>query len=79
MIKNFFILLIKFYQSVISPVLPPSCRYEPSCSHYAISVIREWGAIKGTYLTIRRILRCHPWSVGGYDPPPVKNNFASER
>ncbi|GAB4259060.1 MAG: membrane protein insertion efficiency factor YidD [Saprospiraceae bacterium] len=65
-----FILPIKFYQWVISPMFPPSCRFQPTCSHYAVDAIREWGPIKGIYLAIRRVSRCHPWSEGGEDPVP---------
>lgn len=66
--------MIRFYQRFISPLLPPVCRFYPSCSNYAIEVIKEWGVIKGSYLTIRRILRCHPLNEGGLDLPPRKLN-----
>lgn len=66
------IVLVKFYQYFISPMLPPSCRYEPSCSSYMIEAIQVHGPIKGFYLGIRRILRCHPLREGGYDPVPPK-------
>ncbi|MEL0274466.1 MAG: membrane protein insertion efficiency factor YidD [Flavobacteriaceae bacterium] len=69
-IKALFILLIRAYQSLISPLLPPSCRFTPSCSHYGIEALQKHGLIRGSYLTINRILRCHPWSKGGYDPVP---------
>ncbi|MGB2152686.1 MAG: membrane protein insertion efficiency factor YidD [Flavobacteriaceae bacterium] len=65
-----FILLIKFYQSVISPLTPASCRYSPTCSAYGLEAFEKHGPIKGLYLTIKRILSCHPWSKGGYDPVP---------
>ncbi|MBA21753.1 MAG: membrane protein insertion efficiency factor YidD [Flavobacteriales bacterium] len=65
-----FILLIKFYQSVISPLTPASCRYSPTCSAYGLQAFKKHGPIKGLYLTIKRILSCHPWSEGGYDPVP---------
>lgn len=67
-----FIALIRGYQLVLSPYLPSSCRHTPSCSHYTIDAIREWGAAKGTWLGIKRILRCHPWGTSGYDPVPKK-------
>ncbi|MEZ7884682.1 MAG: membrane protein insertion efficiency factor YidD [Bacteroidales bacterium] len=64
------ILLIKFYQYGISPLKPPSCRFTPTCSHYSIEALKKHGPIKGLYLSIRRILRCHPWGGSGYDPVP---------
>ncbi|MFH0886842.1 MAG: membrane protein insertion efficiency factor YidD [bacterium] len=63
-------LLIKFYQKFISPLIPSRCRYYPSCSEYMAQAIDKWGNIKGTFLGLRRILRCHPFSKGGYDPIP---------
>ena len=60
--------LIRFYQLAVSPHFPPSCRYYPSCSAYALEAVRKYGAIRGSYMAIRRILRCHPLSRGGYDP-----------
>ncbi len=67
-----FILLIPihFYRKCISPMTPPSCRFVPTCSEYAIEAIKKHGPIKGLYLAIRRILRCHPWGGHGYDPVP---------
>ena len=64
--------LIKGYQIVLSPLLGSNCRYEPTCSQYAIDVIKEWGSLKGSVLALKRILRCHPWSESGYDPIPRK-------
>lgn len=61
--------LIRFYQIGISPLIRPSCRFTPTCSQYAIDVIRKDGPLRGTWRAIRRILRCHPWNPGGYDPP----------
>jgi hypothetical protein len=69
--KKVFILLIRFYQLAISPLTPPSCRFIPTCSQYAIEAIELHGPIRGSILAIRRILRCHPFHRGGYDP--VKN------
>ena len=63
------IYLIRFYQIGISPLIGQNCRFTPTCSQYAIEVIRKDGPIKGIYRTVRRILRCHPWNPGGYDPP----------
>ena len=65
-----FIVLVRFYQLCISPLKPPSCRFTPTCSQYAIEALRKHGPIKGLYLTIRRLLRCHPWGGSGYDPVP---------
>ncbi len=65
---KFLILLIKFYQLFISPVLPGSCRFVPTCSEYSKEAIRKYGALKGTLLTIKRISKCHPFHPGGYDP-----------
>lgn len=64
------LLPIYFYKSVISPITPPSCRYTPSCSSYAIEALKKYGPFKGLYLAIKRILRCHPWGGEGYDPVP---------
>lgn len=63
--------LIRGYQLAISPLLGPSCRFYPSCSHYAIEAIEAHGALGGTWLTIKRIGRCHPWNPGGVDPVPA--------
>ncbi len=68
--KLLFIKIIKIYQRFISPFFPSSCKFSPSCSKYGIEAINKYGAIKGTFLTIKRILRCNPWSAGGYDPIP---------
>lgn len=65
-----FLSLIRFYQIAISPLKPPSCRFTPTCSQYAIEAIKKHGPFKGLYLAIRRILRCHPWGGSGYDPVP---------
>ncbi|WP_083338759.1 membrane protein insertion efficiency factor YidD [Chromobacterium sphagni] len=64
------ILLIRFYQLAISPWLPPRCRYQPTCSSYAIEAVRKHGVLKGGWLAARRIGRCHPWGGSGYDPVP---------
>ena len=66
--------LIRFYQTFISPLLGQHCRFYPSCSQYTIEAIIEWGIIKGSYLGLRRILRCHPLNPGGLDPVPKKNS-----
>jgi hypothetical protein len=64
------ILCIKFYRRFLSPMLPPSCRFIPTCSEYSITAIQRFGFIKGSYLSIRRIVRCHPGGDYGYDPVP---------
>jgi putative membrane protein insertion efficiency factor len=64
--------IIKLYQIVLSPILGPTCRFHPSCSHYAIGAITEHGLIKGCWLSVKRILKCHPLNDGGYDPVPEK-------
>jgi putative membrane protein insertion efficiency factor len=69
-LKKFFIVAIKFYRKNISPLKQPCCIYIPTCSQYAIEAIEKHGAIKGGFLSIKRILRCHPFSKGGYDPVP---------
>ncbi len=61
--------LVRVYQLIISPHLPSSCRYTPSCSNYAIEALQKYGALKGTILAVWRVLRCHPWAPHGYDPP----------
>lgn len=61
---------IHFYRACISPMLPPSCRYTPTCSQYALEALRVHGPIRGTWLAIKRIARCHPWGGSGYDPVP---------
>jgi putative membrane protein insertion efficiency factor len=63
---------VRFYRTWISPVLPPSCRFEPSCSSYALEALTEHGALRGTWLTVRRLLRCGPWHPGGWDPVPPR-------
>ncbi len=62
--------LIEIYRRVISPLKPPSCRFYPTCSAYALEAIRKHGALKGGYLAVRRVLRCHPLNPGGFDPVP---------
>lgn len=65
-----FIFLIKIYQWVISPILGPKCRYTPTCSHYAVEALKKYGPIKGIWLAVKRIAKCHPWGGSGYDPVP---------
>ena len=72
--RSLLIGLIKAYQYLISPFLGPSCRFHPTCSHYAIEAISEHGVLKGGYLSMRRIIKCHPLNEGGHDPVPEKQN-----
>lgn len=65
-----FLMLIKFYQKFIRPGLPPSCIYTPGCSTYMYQAIEKYGILKGGWLGIKRLARCHPWGPGGYDPVP---------
>jgi uncharacterized protein len=70
LLAKFFILLIRIYQYTISPLLPPSCRYVPTCSAYGVEAITKYGPFKGGWLTIKRISKCNPWGGSGYDPVP---------
>lgn len=63
---------IRVYKRFISPLLPPACRYEPTCSQYALDAIELYGPWRGTWMAVRRILRCHPFSRGGFDPVPPR-------
>ncbi|MCM3710249.1 membrane protein insertion efficiency factor YidD [Sporosarcina luteola] len=73
--KSILIGIIKIYQKIISPLTPPSCRFYPTCSHYGVEALQKHGALKGTWLTIRRISKCHPFHEGGFDPVPDKNDI----
>lgn len=64
------IAVVKFYQLCISPFTPPSCRFTPTCSQYAVEALRKYGPFKGGWLTLKRLARCHPWGGSGYDPVP---------
>ncbi len=68
--KFLLILPIRFYRTFISPLFPPVCRFQPTCSQYAIAAIDRFGPIRGSWLALRRLLRCHPLHPGGYDPVP---------
>jgi len=70
MMKKLLIAPIRFYRAFISPLFPPVCRFTPTCSQYAIEAIEKHGPVKGTWLAIKRICRCHPWGGSGYDPVP---------
>jgi putative membrane protein insertion efficiency factor len=67
------------YQRLISPTLPRRCRYEPTCSRYAVQAVREYGILKGLVLAVWRLLRCNPWSHGGYDPVAAQRLFKADR
>jgi putative membrane protein insertion efficiency factor len=68
--KTILVALVKFYRNNISPLTKPSCRFSPTCSAYALEALEKYGALKGTWLALRRILKCHPFHKGGYDPVP---------
>lgn len=72
--KYLLILIVRAYQYVISPYLPSNCRYEPTCSQYTVEAFKKHGALKGGWMAIKRISRCHPWAKGGYDPVPEHEN-----
>lgn len=63
-------MILRFYKRWISPILPPACRFTPTCSEYAMESFARYGFMKGLFLTLKRILRCHPFHPGGYDPVP---------
>lgn len=75
MLKKAFLAIIHFYQIVISPLKPPTCRFYPTCSHYGLEAIQRFGALKGGWLTIKRIAKCHPFHPGGLDPVPEKDKL----
>jgi putative membrane protein insertion efficiency factor len=71
--RQIFIFPIRVYQVLISPLLGSNCRYQPTCSQYMIEAINEWGPVKGVWLGLKRIGRCHPWAGHGHDPVPKKS------
>lgn len=74
MIKKFVLALLRFYKRNISPGLPPACRFEPTCSVYAMEAVERFGVCKGGLLALWRVMRCNPFFKGGYDPVPEKKN-----
>lgn len=68
--KKLIILAVRFYRTCISPLFPPTCIYTPTCSQYMIDAVNKYGAVKGFWMGVKRISRCHPWHEGGYDPVP---------
>jgi len=72
-------LLVHLYRNTLGLALPNSCRYHPTCSQYALDALREHGAARGAWMTLKRIARCHPWAAGGYDPVPLRGRRTEER
>ena len=70
LLSKFILALIRFYQYAISPLIPPRCRYTPTCSQYAVEAVKKYGAFKGGWLALKRIARCHPFGGHGHDPVP---------
>lgn len=68
--KSILVFIVRFYQAAISPFTPAVCRYEPTCSSYTIEALQKYGALKGSWLGLKRIASCHPWGGKGYDPVP---------
>ena len=77
MLARLLVVLVAGYQKVISPLFPPRCRFHPTCSDYAVGALRTHGALRGGWLTLRRIGRCHPWNEGGLDPVPDRDTVAT--
>lgn len=73
LLKRCFLLPVYLYRYLISPLLGPRCRFDPTCSFYAEQAVMKHGVLKGSVLAVRRLLKCHPWHHGGYDPVPPKN------
>jgi len=75
-VKELILFLIRAYQVLLSPLLGPSCRFEPSCSRYTMTCVETHGAVRGSWLGLRRLARCHPFHPGGFDPPPLPRSPA---
>lgn len=73
------IFLVRVYQVVISPIMPSSCRYQPTCSHYTVAALQTHGLLRGGWLSIKRIASCHPWGGSGYDPVPTKDEIKQSK
>ena len=73
--KHVLIALLRAYRLLISPLYGQVCRYHPTCSAYALEAVTRHGSVKGSWLALRRLLRCHPWALGGYDPVPPPNSM----
>jgi len=78
-VAKWLIMLIRFYQRFLSPLKPPTCRFYPTCSNYGLEAVKRFGAVKGGWLTVKRILRCHPFHPGGFDPVPEKTQKETGR
>src|SRR3954449_12765632 len=76
LLKRAMLGIIRFYQIAISPLKPPTCRFYPTCSHYGMEAVQRFGAVKGGWLAMKRILKCHPFHPGGFDPVPEKKKKA---
>jgi uncharacterized protein len=70
MMQSLALLLLRFYKRFLSPLLPPMCRFEPTCSVYTMQAVEKYGALRGSWLGVRRLARCHPFNPGGWDPVP---------
>lgn len=77
--RRLLVLPIRLYQRFVSPALPPRCKYEPSCSHYAAQALEQYGILRGLVLAGWRVLRCNPWSHGGFDPVHQQRLFSRRR
>jgi putative membrane protein insertion efficiency factor len=77
LVRILLLALIRGYQLAVSPVIGPACRFHPTCSHYAVEAIERHGAWRGGVLAVRRVLRCHPFRAGGYDPVPTEKRVGS--
>lgn len=77
--KTVLLSFIRMYQRFISPLFPPTCRYQPTCSQYGMEAIQYHGIMKGTWLTVKRISRCHPFHKGGFDPVPLKEETKMDK